>query len=47
VYVLEFVVKAARFELHNLCVIAARPAEDVLLTLTVLAPEAQWTEVRL
>lgn len=48
VYEFEYVVRRddgpRRFALHSLSVIAARPAEDTLFTLTVLAPETLWKE---
>lgn len=48
VYEFEYVVRRdegpRRFALHSLSVIAARPEEDTLFTLTVLAPESRWWE---
>jgi hypothetical protein len=48
VYELEYIVRREegprRFALHSLSVIAARPAENTLFTLTVLAPESRWKE---
>lgn len=48
VYEFEYVVRRdvgpRQFALHSLSVIAARPAEDTLFTLTVLAPEGRWKE---
>jgi len=48
VYVFEYVVgkEGGREKggLHSLSVIAARPEENTLFTLTVLAPERRWGE---
>lgn len=48
VYEFEYIVKREsgpqQFALHSLSVIAARPEEDALFTLTVLAPESRWRE---
>ena len=48
VYQFEYIVRKeggrVPFALHSLSVIAARPAEDTLFTLTVLAPESRWKE---
>jgi hypothetical protein len=48
VYVFEYVVGREGGRegggLHSLSVIAARPEENTLFTLTVLAPESRWAE---
>lgn len=45
-YEFELVVQPPRGPaLHNLCVVAARPAEDTLFTLTVLTPQDRWPQV--
>lgn len=47
-YEFEYIVRREegprRFALHSLSVIAARPEEDTLFTLTVLAPESRWAQ---
>lgn len=48
VYELEYIVRRdegpRRFALHSLSVIAARPEENTLFTLTVLTRESRWQE---
>ncbi len=48
VYEFEYIVRRddgpRPFALHSLSVIAARPEENTLFTLTVLAPDALWRE---